>query len=202
MEACNMKKLAVLICTLPERYDKLKRLTNILDPQIEKFKDQVYYSIHDAGRNMPTGKKRNQLIDQTSSDYFVFIDDDDVVPMFYLDEIMKAIEQKPDVITFCGWMTTNGRDRRNWTIKLGSDYTEKNGHYYRWPNHIVPMRRDAVRGVRFPEIWIQEDYQWSKKIHDLRLLKTEVHIPKDLYHYDKIHIQTAEERKAARRGRV
>jgi glycosyltransferase involved in cell wall biosynthesis len=191
-------KLAILICTLPERAEKLKRLTNILDPQIERFKDQVYYSLHDAGRNTPTGRKRNELINQTMSDYFVFIDDDDVVPMFYVSEILKAIEQGPDVITFKGYMTTNGDDRRDWTIRLGSPYEEKNGHYYRWPNHIVPMKRDVVRGVTFPEIYVQEDYQWSKKIHDLRLLKTEVHIDRDMYHYDKIHIPSRRERRLTR----
>jgi glycosyltransferase involved in cell wall biosynthesis len=177
-------KLAILICTLPDRSDKLKRLVNVLKPQIEKHSDQVFYSLHDAGRNMPTGQKRNELISQTQSDYFVFVDDDDLVPMYYVDEILKAISLGPDVITFKGWMTNNGRDRRDFTIRLDSDYTEKLGHYYRWPNHIVPMKRETVGAVRFPEIWIQEDYQWSKKIHDSRLLKTEVHINKDMYHYD------------------
>jgi glycosyltransferase involved in cell wall biosynthesis len=177
-------KLAILICTLPERSAKLNRLLNMLAPQINVYPDQVYYSIHDAGRAMPTGTKRNQLISQTQSDYFVFIDDDDIIDHRYVHHILEAASQNPDVITFNGWMTTNGQDRRNWTIKLGSKYEERDGHYYRWPNHIVPMKREAVRGVSFPDIWQMEDYQWSKKIHDLGLLKSEVHIDKDLYHYD------------------
>lgn len=176
--------LAILICTLPERAAKLQRLLSVLNPQIEPYKDQVYYSINDAGRSMPTGTKRNQLINQTQSDYFVFIDDDDLVSSQYVAMIMNAASQNPDVITFNGWMTTNGQNRRDWTIRLGSNYEEKNGKYYRWPNHIVPMKRDVVRGVKFPDIWQQEDYQWSKKIRDLRLLKTSVHIDKDLYWYD------------------
>lgn len=196
-----MTKLAILICTLPERADKLKRLTNSLDSQIERYKDQVYYSIHDAGRSMTTGRKRNELIQQTQSDYFVFIDDDDMVSMIYVSEILKALKYNPDVVTFKGWMTTNGTDRRDWTIKLGSKYEERDGHYYRWPNHIVPMKRELVRGVSFPEIYVQEDYQWSKKIHDLGLLKTEVHIDDYLYHYDKIHTLTRRERNRIFRAR-
>lgn len=176
--------LAILICTLPERVDKLNRLLSVLKPQIANYTDRVFYSLHDAGRAMPTGKKRNELISQTSSDYFVFIDDDDLISADYVESIVKAMEQGPDVITFNGWMTTNGSDKHGWTIKLGSKYEEVNGHYYRWPNHIVPMRRDAVKRIRFPEIWIQEDYQWSKRIHDLGLLKTSVHIDRELYHYD------------------
>jgi len=179
-----MKTLAILICTLPERTEKLNRLLNCLRPQIEAHQDQVFYRIHDAGRSMPTGTKRNQLISMTQSDYFVFIDDDDIISPRYVHYILNAMYMEPDVITFNGWMTTNGVDRRNWTIKLGSKYEERNGHYYRWPNHIVPMRREAVKDIRFPDIWIQEDYQWSKRIHDLGLLKTQVHIDKELYHYD------------------
>lgn len=180
-----MQTLAILICTLPERSEKLKRLLNILNPQIAKYKDRVFYSLHDAGRGMPTGTKRNHLIQQTSSDYFVFIDDDDVVPIYYVHEIMEAIDKsQPDVITYQGYMTTNGDHRRNWTIKLGSDYNEIDGHYYRWPNHIVPMRRDKVRGVSFPDVWVQEDYLWSKAIRDKGLLQTEEHIEKDMYWYD------------------
>jgi hypothetical protein len=178
-----MNRLAILICHLPERHDKLKRLLNVLEPQIERFKDQVYYSVHDGGRALSTGSKRNQLIEQTQSEFFCAIDDDDMVPSYYVDEIVKAMNQNPDVITFKGVMTTNGARQEYWTIKLGSNYEEKNGHYYRWPNHIVPMKRELVRHIKFPDVWIQEDYIWSKKIHDLGLLKTEIHIDKDLYHY-------------------
>lgn len=179
-----MSTLAVLICTLPERSHILKRLTNVLDPQIERYKDQVYYSVHDAGRHLSTGAKRNQLVEQTDSDYFCFIDDDDMVSSFYIDSIMKALETNPDVVTFCGWMTTNGVHRRDWTIKLGSQYTERNGHYYRFPNHLTVMKRKLVEAVKFPDLWKQEDYIWAKQINDRRLLKTEVHIPLQLYHYD------------------
>lgn len=179
-----MSSLAILICTLPERADKLKRLTNILDPQIERYKDSVFRTVNDRSSALPTGTKRNNLIEGTTSDYFCFIDDDDIVTGFYLDEIMKAIAQGPDVITFRGWITTNGTNRVNWTIKLGEKYEERNGHYYRWPNHLAVFKRDLVRRFKFPDVWQQEDYAWSKKINDSRVLKTEVHIPEMLYHYD------------------
>ena len=176
--------LAILICTLPNRADKLRRLMSVLQPQVHKYQDKVCIHINDSGASMPTGRKRNELINQSFSDYFVFIDDDDVVTSDYVEQILKAAQSNPDVITFRGWMTTNGRDRRGWTIRLNSRYEERDGHYYRWPNHIVPIRRDSVRGVWFQEIYVQEDYKWSKKIHDMRLLKTEVFIDKELYHYD------------------
>lgn len=177
-------KLMILIPTLNEPYyiNRLNRLTEILKPQVEKWHGLVDYRIHDAGRSMPTGTKRNELIKNTDSEYFVFIDSDDVIPEYYVDELMKAIEYSPDVISFIGEMTTNGKDKRDFTIKLGLKYEEKNRHYYRFCNHLCCYKRSVVEKVKFPDIWVQEDYQWSVKIQ--HLLKSEVHINKKMYLYD------------------
>lgn len=179
-------KLSILIPTLnePESINFLRRLNNILDPQIARYPGQVEKVINDAGRSMPTGTKRNLLIKDSVGEYFSQIDTDDMVPAYYVDELMRAIAQDPDVITFNGYMTTNGEHRRNFTIKLGSKYEERAGHYYRFPNHLCAFRRPAVDSVYFDPIWNQEDYNWAKKIHDRKLLKTSVHIEKDMYHYD------------------
>lgn len=176
--------LAILICTLPERADKLKRLTNILDPQIERHKDSVFRRINDHGPSLPTGTKRNNLIEGTTSDYFTFIDDDDLITTYYLDEIMKAIAQGPDVVTFQGWITTYGENKVDWTIKLGEKYEQRDGHYYRFPNHLAVFKRELVRKFKFPDVWQQEDFIWAQKINNSKVLKTEVHIPMQLYWYD------------------
>lgn len=177
-------KLSILIPTLnePESINFLHRLNNILDPQIARYPGQVEKVINDAGRHMPTGTKRNLLIKGSVGEYFVQIDNDDLVPAYYVDELMKAIDSNPDVITFIGHMTTNGKDRRDFTIKLGSRYEERNGHYYRFCNHLCCYKRSVVEHVKFPDIWVQEDYQWALKVQ--RLLKTEVHINKSMYVYD------------------
>lgn len=179
-----MSTFLILICTLPERRDKLKRLTTTLDIQKAKYNGIVNYKVHDAGRSMTTGTKRNQLIEQSQSDYFSFCDDDDMVSDQYVDSIMRAIEQRPDVVTFNGYMTTNGKQRRNFTIKLGEKYEERDGQYYRFPNHLCAFKRDKVRHIKFPDQYVQEDWHWAKSIHDKGLLKTEVHINADLYWYD------------------
>lgn len=176
----------ILIATLPDAWSvsRLKRLTNILDPQIERYNGQVDKYINPAGRSMPTGTKRNELIKGSDSDFFCFVDCDDLVPVYYVDEMMKAIDKNPDVVTFKGYMTTDGAKRENFTIKLGSNYFDRGGHYYRWPNHLTAMKRELVQNVLFPPIHKQEDYQWSKVIHERKLLRTEVHIEQDMYHYD------------------
>lgn len=175
-----MIKLSILICTLPERYKLLRRLLNILEPQKTH---EVEIKIHDAGRGaMSTGEKRNKLIESAEGEYFCFCDDDDLVPSYYVKELLTAIESKPDVVSFIGYMTTDGRNRQNFTIKLGSDYVTKNNHHYRFPNHLCAFRRDLVKHRKFPHTNIGEDYLWAVGLQPL--LKTEVHINKEMYIYD------------------
>lgn len=177
-------KLDILIPTLNEPYYNilLKRLKLILDPQIAKHNGNVQIHIHDAGRKMTTGQKRNELIENSDGEYFVQIDSDDTVPNYYIDELLKAIESGPDVISFIGEMFTNGKDRREFTIKLGSRYEERNRHYYRFCNHLCCYKRSTVEHVKFPLKWVREDYEWALAVQ--RYLKKEVHINKLMYTYD------------------
>ena len=178
----------ILICTLPERAAKLKALTSELDKQKAKYNGLVNYRILDSGRGMPTGIKRNLLVEQSQSDYFSFIDDDDHVSDKYVDLIMNALETNPDVVTFDGWYTEFGKNRRNFTIRLGSKYYEDpkdpEFYYHRFPNHLAVFKRSLVQHIKFPPIWQMEDFKWAEQIHNKKLLKTEVHISEKLYWYD------------------
>jgi glycosyltransferase involved in cell wall biosynthesis len=182
-------KLSILIPTLNEPFSikRLARLNAILDPQIEKYSGQVEKVIHDAGRFMPTGTKRNELINMSIGDYFAFIDADDVVDKHYVKRILEGIDKEVDVVTFCGWMTTDGANRVDFVIKLGEKYEERGGKYYRHPNHLAAMRRDKVERFKFQGKWQGEDYEWSKRIHDAKVLKTEHHFVDQLYWYDYIN---------------
>lgn len=179
-------KLSILIPTLPDEKSKvdLNRLMSVLLPQVEQYKDCVKICIHDAGKQMPTGTKRNELIRKCDTDYFSSIDCDDMVPYYYVSTILTALELNPDVVTFNGYMTTYGTSRVDFVIRLGERYEERAGKYYRFPNHLCVFKRDLVKHIKFPAVWHGEDYLWAKQIHDLKLLKTEVHIEKDMYHYD------------------
>jgi glycosyltransferase involved in cell wall biosynthesis len=180
-------KLSILIPTLNEtrNINRLQRLRKILDPQVCKYHGQVEIVINDAGRSVPTGSKRNLLIKNSEGEYFCFIDDDDVVPEYYVEELLNAIEQGPDVITFIGHMTTDGKLRQDFTIKLGSDYVTKDDHHYRYPNHLCCFKRSVVEHIKFKPVWQQEDFMWATEIMIRKLLKSEVHIEKEMYWYDK-----------------
>jgi len=187
-----MYRLSILIPTLNEPFNvqMLRRLNSAIDPQIAKYPGQIEKYINDKGRSISTGAKRNQMIRDTDSDYFVFIDDDDIIHPMYVDRLMEGINKGVDVITFCGEMHTRHRpgspvvSKVDFIIKLGESYEERDGKYYRFPNHLSCIRRDLVHHIKFPDKTKGEDYPWAKMIHDKRLLKTEHHIQEKIYTYD------------------
>lgn len=176
-----MTKLSILIPTLPESKHYLNRLMNVLQKQIT---GDVEVITNDLSKATPTGTKRNLLIDSAKGEYFVQIDCDDLVFDWYVSELLRAIDKNPDVITFNGYMTTDGANKRNFVIKLGERYEERGGVYYRYPNHLCCFKKSVVSGVRFKPIWVQEDYLWATEIKNKGLLKTSVHIDRDMYIYD------------------
>jgi glycosyltransferase involved in cell wall biosynthesis len=181
-----MKKLAILIPTLPERGHFLDRMLANLKPQLG---DEVSLHIDNTPQTvMSIGNKRNVMLEKSDAEYSVFIDDDDFVSNEYVSLILNALASNPDVVTFEGWYTENGKNRVDWVIKLGEKYEARTegGKYmfFRWPNHLSVIKTEISRSVKFPNVANGEDYRWSKEIKDRGLLRTSVHIPLQLYHYD------------------
>ena len=176
-------KLSILIPTLPERGHHLQNIQRLLCPQLT---DEVEIIYDDRPRAIATGIKRNDMIARASGEWVCSVDDDDEVSSTYVADILEALKSNPDCVTFEGWMTTNGGAYVQWIIKLGEKYearTDPDGvtRYYRFPNHLVPIRKSIAERVKFPPIWQGEDYQWAVQIQ--QFLKTSVHIPKLRYHY-------------------
>lgn len=90
-----MKKLSILICSLDERKDKLKKLTDILNKQTN---DNVEILANVDNRTKSVGMKRNELVKEAQGQYVCFIDDDDEIAPNYIPKIMDAIETSPDVV--------------------------------------------------------------------------------------------------------
>lgn len=178
-------KLSILIPTTEDRQEFLSRLMEVLNPQVFLYSDRVQVCIDRTGKHMTTGAKRNKLIEEAIGDYIVFLDDDDMITHDYVQKILEATVTNPDVITFRGFMITDNKFDTvvEFILHHGEQYEARNGKYYRFPNHIVPMRKEAVKTFKFPDVWLGEDYAWAKAIHDAGVLKTHIHIDQMLYFY-------------------
>jgi GT2 family glycosyltransferase len=172
--------LSILIPTLGKRASLLNLLLEELKSQIGESKVEI---LIDSDEKKTTGEKRNLLKSKATGKYIVYFDDDDEPAKDYIEQILKGCQSDSDCIVFNGYMTTNGKNRVNFIIRLGEKYEYRHGIYYRYPNHICAFKKDLVRHIDFPHKIQGEDYEWATKVRDSGVLKTQYVIEKDLYHY-------------------
>ncbi len=177
-------KLTILIPAIPERLHKVKKLYKKLEDEIGDRDVEILCLCDNMKRSI--GEKRNNLKSLINADHFAFLDDDDNTFIGYIDHILKAIEEEPDIITFKQKSTLNGK---SFIVTFGLDneneQTRLINHKYtdidRKPFHVCVWKTSLVKGIKFPFIQDGEDWAWAKKA--LKKVKTEIHIDEVLHHY-------------------
>jgi hypothetical protein len=175
------KKLSILICSMTKRADLLKRLRDVLDPQLT---DDVEVLVEVDDGQISIGDKRNLLQEKATGDYIAFVDDDDLVRTTYVKSILTAIQSGPDCVGIEGVITINGQPKGRLFIHSlrYQSWFEKDGIYYRNPNHLSPVKRELALKVKFPSKSHGEDHDYSRAL--LPFLQTEVYVSGPIYHYD------------------
>jgi len=176
--------LSILICSIPERKESLHQLLYYLAEQQGENKSKIEIIV-DNDPTLLVGTKRRYLLEQAKGQFVVFIDDDDKVSDDYIRKIVRCIETNPEVdcIAISGLIKFNGAESKRWHIsKEYGHWYEKDGVYYRTPNHISPVRRELSLQASFEDISIGEDFKYSMAL--LPLLKKEAKINGLLYFYD------------------
>jgi hypothetical protein len=186
--------LNILICHLPERHDFLKRLSELLDPQLTP---EVKVLIDDS-RYKSIGKKRNDLMARANAKYVCFIDDDDRVSVDYVRSVMEGIKKDVDCCSLKGIITEDGLNPLIFEHSVKYDaYKTVDGskegevRYERYPNHLNVVRASIACQFRFPEEKHEfgdsnhgEDTSYATKMFRAGVLKTEHYIPSVIYFYD------------------
>lgn len=174
-------ELSICICTTSTRSEIIKPLLETISKQIVGYDDMVEVLI-DHHETNSVGQKRNDLLRLAKGKYVVAIDSDDEIADNYIYLVLQAIKSDADCIGICGWITTNGHNKRDWFIsKAFINWHERDYKYYRTPNHISPIKRELALKAMFPEIRFGEDFEFSMRV--LPYLKTEVQIIQPIYHY-------------------
>lgn len=180
--------LEILIPTVPQRAEMLKILEKELMSQIHKSKQNIIVSTYSTEPfnkgGLPVGIKRQNLLNDSKGEYVVFFDDDDFPTGDYIEEVVKALESKPDVVTFGGWLTTDGYNRVEWQLKHGSNHVVTGDFISRPPNHVCPIKREIAVQIGYQSLNFGEDHDYCERLKQSRLIKTSVHIDKPIYYYD------------------
>jgi hypothetical protein len=168
----NEFDLSVLICTIPSRNNMFVDLLN----NITRLKQKTRLTIEvlfNKNENITIGEKRNKLLASCNGTYCCFIDDDDKITDDYFTVIEES-ELMYDCISLNGMMYTNGVKNRPFyhSLKYNHWYEDSNG-YYRNPNHLNPIKTSIAKKIGFTNKNYGEDHDFSKKLQESRLLKSE-----------------------------
>jgi glycosyltransferase involved in cell wall biosynthesis len=179
-------KLSILICSTFDRQAMTEQLIAEIEFQIFKFeaKDSVEVLVEYDNKEISVGKKRQNLLEKAKGLYVVYIDSDDWIAPNYVDLILKAIDQKPDCITFEIRCKGTKGSRANVALKYRDWMDNQDGfHYVRMPYHKTPILRIHALQIGFKDMRFGEDYDFSKRLKQSGLLQSEVHYKTQLYIY-------------------
>lgn len=175
---CKMK-LSILIASLVEREHYLKRILSILESQLTPDVELV---VEIDNREITIGAKRQKLLERAKGDYVCHVDEDDIIPPYYVSEILKVIESEPDCVAINGIVTVGGKNPVPFyhSIKYDSWFS-KEGIFYRCPNHINPVKRELALIAGFEDFKSGTDHGFSMRLRPL--LKMETIIENCFYYY-------------------
>lgn len=183
-------KLSILIPTIIERQkqfnDLVAYLHNLVD--LEDLNGQVEIISLCDDKEMTIGEKRQALYEMANGEYSWQIDDDDNVSSDSLSEIFEAMATEPDCITFQELCLIDGKESHsNFSLKY-IDWAENfdGWDHVRTPFFKTPIKTFLCQQVPVPPIRFGEDHKWAQEIK--YLLKSEVHLEKNIYYY--IHNST------------
>jgi hypothetical protein len=174
--------VSALICTIPSRREMFIELLN----RITLLKQKTSLLIEvlwDAHIKPSIGEKRNKLLERASGTYCCFIDDDDKIT----DDYFAVIEESGltyDCIVLNGQMYRDSKEDLPFYHSLKySKWSQDEKGYYRNPNHLNPIKTQIAKQIGFLNINEGEDYDFSKKVLESGLLKTEYSHNKIQYLY-------------------
>jgi hypothetical protein len=177
---------SILVPTLGERRALFERLMAGLLPQTDRYTGRVRVVgwLNNGRPSLP--EIRQTLVTRADTDYVSFVDDDDLVSLDYVDEIMAALDQRPDYVGFQVQCYSNDRPTlvAYHSLKYG-DWVNLPDRYLRDISHINPMRTSLARTADFRRArpGAPEDRAWVGQLRRSGVLKHEVTVDRVMYHY-------------------
>lgn len=193
MTTTNHKPVwSILVATLGQRRARFKRLVDILTPQLDAYDGAVELVAYWNIGEVPLAEIRQSLVDDARGAYVSFIDDDDTVPYYFVDEVLCAIEAHYNVSgytypDYVGWQMQTYVDDEPLKPTFHSlrydHWWDDLAGYYRDISHLNPIMKSRVieAGADFRRAQPPEDVAWADQLRGH--LTTEAYVDRVMYHY-------------------
>lgn len=185
--------LTICIATVPERSACFRNLFDMLHRQCGGDTVEILVDGRPRGE-LSIGAKRQQMNEQARGEYVVHIDDDDWLPSDYVEQVVAALESSPDCVGHYELVEglAKAPQLSIWTNKApawldGPKAKPYGVAYVRTPFHKTPMRREIALQIGIRDMRFAEDHDFSKRLKESRLIRSEVFIPRVLYFYRYVH---------------
>lgn len=177
---------AILVPTLGERRPLFERLMANLLPQLDPYGGAVRVIgwFNNGWPALP--KIRQRMVETAGTPYVSFVDDDDLVSRDYVAEIMTALDQRPDYVGFQVQCYSDGAPIGVAYHSLEFEtWRTLDRRYERDISHLNPIRTELALKANFTlaRVGRPEDRAWADQLRRARVLRTQVVIPRILYHY-------------------
>lgn len=176
--------LSILTAGVPSRLQQIALLSSEINKQIVGGDFSVEHLILIDNKKRSVGEKRDALLRAARGKYVAYVDDDDWITSDYVQSIMDASKDNPDVITFNQDATHNdqhaivefriGNPNEPWVN--GATRIKRNA----W--HICAWRHSIAILSHFPATNYGEDWAFAAPLCNIKGLK-EIHIPMVLHYY-------------------
>lgn len=173
----------ILIATLGQRAARLERLLGQLLPQTDPYAGEVMVlALYNHGERS-LGEVRQDLVEQASSTYVSFVDDDDELPDYHVDEVARCLLDP--TVDYVGWQMQCYVDDTPLkptyhSLRYGRWYEDVNG-YYRDVSHLNPVRRELALRADFRRGIPPEDVSWADQVRPH--VRREAYVDRVMYHY-------------------
>lgn len=170
----------LLIPSITHRTDMLTELLQELKRQLLPGVGVLVYR---DNREQPYGPKCQRLYDASQADYVSMLDDDDWISEDYIEAVMEALKSEPDYVGYKILYTEFGQRQIPVIHSLNhSGWIDTPEALYRDICHKNPLRRELAMQAS----WEGDggaDILWAFALRQLGIVKTEVFIDRELYHY-------------------
>lgn len=176
-------KWSILIATVGQRSSRFRELLKVLMPQVRDHDGEIEVIAYWNNGEYLMGCIRQKLVEEARGEYISFVDDDDMVPEYYCNEVMKAISKNPDYVGWQMQVYEQGNKLKPTFHSLKyKGWDEDDEGWYRNISHLNPIKKSVALNVSFvaPRD-TAEDSPWAQKI--VPYVKTEEYIDRVMYLY-------------------